>query len=37
MIETNISNRTRDAYRAAHQARGDAFADMVRRIFNRQR
>jgi len=35
MIETNSSARTRDAYRAAHAYRGEAFSLLVRRIFNR--
>ncbi len=33
MIETTPNNRTRDAYRTAHQERGAAFASLVRKIF----
>lgn len=35
MIETQRSARVRRAYLAAHQLRGAAFSQIVRRIFNR--
>ena len=35
MIETSPNTRTRDAYRAAHAERSDAFARLFRRILFR--
>lgn len=36
MIETSPDARTRDAYRAAHEARGAAVAHLLNRLFRPQ-
>ncbi|MEM1429217.1 MAG: hypothetical protein AAGG09_07150 [Pseudomonadota bacterium] len=33
MIETSSTRRYRDAYKAAHRARAEAFSDLTRRLF----
>ncbi|GEM_PF-2498094 len=37
MFETTPNRRTRDAIRAAHEARGAFTADLFRALFRRQR
>lgn len=36
MFETATDNRTRDAYRAAHEARGRVFAELWQMIAGRR-